>query len=169
MCIRDRANAYAIRDFGSEPISLDIENNIIPFGANFAVKISEQRKFFYDPNLGRKMQHGTLGEETAVVRAILNSGYSGWWVPGASVQHWIPREKQTLSYLKSYWRLHGKHLAKDYEGLANVPIFFGRPRWLWRKAVEAEITYYISRLSGDPRRWIKPLMQASVYWGALRK
>ena len=76
---------------------------------------------------------------------------------------------RTLSYLKSYWRLHGKHLAKDYEGLANVPIFFGRPRWLWRKAVEAEITYYISRLSGDPRRWIKPLMQASVYWGALRK
>lgn len=154
--------AFAARDLGDEPFELVVGK--LPFGANFVVRAREQRQFLYDPNLGRKRAGGYLGEETAVIRAILEAGGSGWWVPDASVQHWIPRERQTVGYLRRYFVLQGKTFQKwDRDG---APTFFGRPLWLWRNIIKSEMLYARARLSGDPQRWLKLLIQASRARGA---
>jgi glycosyltransferase involved in cell wall biosynthesis len=98
--------AFAARDLGAEPFELENDGEL-PYGANYVVRAREQRLFPYDPALGRRLDGGTLGDETAVIRAILAAGGEGWWVPDALVEHWIPKERQTVGYLRSYYALQG--------------------------------------------------------------
>jgi glycosyltransferase involved in cell wall biosynthesis len=163
---QDIRGAFASLDLGVEPFELNGRHKI-PYGANFVVRMREQRQFAYDPALGRKQAAGALGEETAVIRAILASGGTGWWVPDAVVEHWIPHQRQTIGHLRRYYGLLGKTFYEwDARG---VPTFWGRPRWLWRKTLRAELAYIRARSSGDPQRWLKPLVEASILWGAVWK
>jgi glycosyltransferase involved in cell wall biosynthesis len=162
---REAGDAFAMRELGGEPFELDSRR--VPYGPNFAVRMKEQKKFPYDPNLGRKPGGGTLGEETTVIRAILAAGGTGWWVPDAVVEHWIPKERQTLSYLRSYYALVGRTFYRwDPHG---APMLWGRPQWLWRQTVRAEIAYAFARLSGNPERWMKALVDVSILRGAITK
>ncbi|HEX8281931.1 MAG TPA: glycosyltransferase [Pyrinomonadaceae bacterium] len=161
----DVGAAFAARDLGSEPFEFGIGE--LPYGANFVIRTREQKLFAYDPALGRKGDGGALGEETAVIRAILEAGGTGWWVPDASVEHWIPKERQTIRYLRRYYALQGRTFHKwDGDGRR---LFGGRPLWLWRSILRAELAYTLGRLSGDPSRWLKPLIQASLLRGATQR
>ena len=157
--------AFAARDLGGEPFELDTDGEL-PYGANFVVRTREQRLFPYDPALGRRLAGGALGEETAVIRAILAAGGTGRWVPDASVEHWIPKERQTVRYLRSYYALQGKTFLK-WDGDSG-PTFRGRPLRLWCGILQAEAAYTLARLTGDPHRWLKPLVQASLLRGSTR-
>lgn len=157
--------AFAARDLGGEPFELDDEGEL-PYGANYVIRAREQRRFPYDPALGRRLEGGALGEETAVIRAILAEGGTGWWVPDASVEHWIPKERQTIRYVRNYYALQGKTFLKwDNDG----PTFLGRPLQLWRRILRTELAYTRARLSGDPHRWLKTLAEASILRGSTRK
>ncbi|HEX8150761.1 MAG TPA: glycosyltransferase [Pyrinomonadaceae bacterium] len=158
--------AFAARDLGGEPFELD-EAGELPYGANFVVRTREQRLFPYDPALGRRLAGGAVGEETAVIRAILAAGGTGWWVPDASVEHWISRERQTVGYLRRYYALQGRTFYKcDGGGRTLLP---GRTLRLWCGLIRAELAYVLARSSGDPRRWLKHLVRASFLRGALRR
>lgn len=163
---RDIGAAFAARDLGDEPFELDNRGEL-PYGANFVVRTREQRLFPYDPALGRCLAGGALGEETAVIREILAAGGTGWWVPDASVEHWIPKKRQTVRYLRSYYALQGRtfHQWDDDGGLT----FRGRPLWLWRRILRTELAYTRARLSRDPHRWLKPLVEVSTLRGATRR
>jgi hypothetical protein len=88
-------------------------------------------------------------------------------VPDASVEHWIPKERQTVGYLRDYYALQGKtFLKRDGHG---GPTFRGRPLLLWCGILRAELTYALARLTGNPHRWLKPLAHASMLRGAVRK
>lgn len=160
------ANAYAVRDFGTEPQPLSSEKRVVPFGANFAVRTKEQAEHLYDANRGLRPGSSMRGDESAVINAILDEGGQGWWVPNASVRHYIPPERQTIRYLRSFFfgianggTLNTSELAKNG--------WFGKPPWLWRAAVEAEIKYRWRRRFGKPTDWITDLQKASSYWGML--
>jgi glycosyltransferase involved in cell wall biosynthesis len=158
--------AFAARDLGGEPFELDGEGEL-PYGANFVIRAREQRLFPYDPALGRRQTDGALGEETAVIRAILAAGGTGWWVPDASVEHWITKERQTIRYLRTYYALQGKTFHRwDVEG---GPTLLGRPLRLWLRILRAELAYTRARLGGDPHRWLKRLSEVSVLRGATRR
>jgi glycosyltransferase involved in cell wall biosynthesis len=153
--------AFAARDLGDEPFELEIGK--LPYGANYVVRAREQRLFPYDPALGRVMSGGAVGEETAVIRAIIAAGGTGWWVPDASVEHWIPKERQTVSYLRDYYALQGRTFLKRDGGTLAHPLR------LWCGILRAESAYALGRLGGDPHRWLKPLVKASLLRGSTRK
>lgn len=155
--------AYAARDMGAEPVELSGDGEL-PYGANFVIRSREQRLFAYDPALGRRGTGGALGEETAVIRAILAAGRGGWWVPDASVEHWIPKERQTVAYLRSYYALQGRTFHRGVGG--DGPKSPGRKLRLWGGRLYAELGYALARLGGDPRRRLKFLVKASVLRGA---
>jgi glucosyl-dolichyl phosphate glucuronosyltransferase len=162
---QDVAGVFAARDLGSQPFKFTGER--LPYGANFVVRAREQSRFLYDPNLGRRGTAGALGEEVAVIEAILASGSQGWWVPDALVEHWIPKERQTIKYLRGYYAL----LGRTWHRQARLE---KRTRWgdrssLRGKALYATFKYASARLTGNPRRWLKPLVQASTLWGAIKK
>ena len=157
------AGAFALRDLGSEPVPLGIPG-ALPFGANFAVRAVEQRRHLYRLDLGRMPGGLGLGhEETEMIRRIFQAGGTGWWVPAASVEHWIPRERQSLGYL----RRHAASVA-EYEALRSEVEIPPSPWSMWLSAIHAELRYRYRRLVRPPERWIVDLKVASAAWGRLR-
>jgi glycosyltransferase involved in cell wall biosynthesis len=160
----DVGSAYALFDLGSEPEPLTWRT--VPYGANYAVRTREQRMYRFDPELGPRPDSALRGEEVVLLRRMFEGGISGWWVPAARVKHVIPAERQTMAYLRRYFRGYGELLARTRRETDSA-MLLGRPRWLWRCAVEEELRYRFWRLRGKPDRWIGHLKRASTAWGQL--
>ena len=135
--------AYATRHLGPEPIPFT--PSVMPYGANFAVRTKFQSGFLYDPNLGRKSTGMLSGEETTVIQTMLNKGFTGRWIPDVKVRHFIPKERQTIAYLRKYYRGVGEYRAITMEP-HDGPLFMGLPRHLWRKRLESTFKYWFFRL-----------------------
>ncbi|MBK5187291.1 MAG: glycosyltransferase family 2 protein [Gemmatimonadaceae bacterium] len=158
-------NAYAALDLGVAPIALSRE--VLPFGANMAIRAAEQRLHRFDPMLGRRGDLLYAGEEWAVLVALLDAGATGRWVPGARVRHVIPVERQSVGYLRRYYAGNGASHARVRAG-AGEAMLFGRPRWLWREAFAQEAAYQLRRRFTSSDLWSAHLRRASLAWGMLR-
>nr|WP_321399877.1 glycosyltransferase [uncultured Desulfobacter sp.] len=125
--------SYAIRELGHTEFPLkSFEPSRFPYGANFAIKKDVQQQFRFDPDLGLKAGKIIVGEETTVIQSILASGETGWWIPDAKVTHWLPKKRQTLSYImKYYWGL-GKTEALKIDPKKDRCLL-GCPLWLFRQ------------------------------------
>ena len=159
------SSAFASRDLGEDEVPLSTV--VMPFGANFAVRTSEQQRYLYDPKLGVRPDDVMGGEETTVIRSMLADGIVGWWVPEARVRHYIPSERQSIAYLRNYYKGYGQYCARRYENESEASLF-GAPPWLWRKAVGSETKYRLRRFIARPEVWIEDLIASSQAWGELR-
>lgn len=159
------AHPLGLRAFGPAPLPLSAAAGRLPFGANFAVRLAEQRRFPYDPALGVGPVP-RLAEETAVFEAMLAAGCTGWWVPESAVSHMIPPERQTLAYLRRWYAAAGATDAHRH-GTAG-PRLLGVPRWLWRRAAEARLRYHLARLTAPPAAWLPHLAALAQAEGAIR-
>ena len=148
---------FAARDLGAKPISLTVEGNLIPYGANFAIRSFEQRQFLYDPRLGIAPGRRLLGEDTEVIKAVLAKGFRGMWLPECSVRHIIGHDRQSAQYISDYYGGHGATEVLLGGALPGVHIF-GVPRWLWRRFVTRLARYWLSRLVSPPEVWVTSLM-----------
>ncbi len=157
------ADAYALRDFGSQELPLTTDR--LPFGANYAVRTAEQRAHSYNPMLGRRGAQMTAGEETEVLLALLAEGCTGWWTPAASVKHFIPTQRQTEEYLRSFHEGIGRYLGeRDARQGAVTPVtrlYAQLRKW----AALARLP--ISRRLPGPRWWLEDLHIAHQYKGRL--
>ena len=162
--------AYAARDLGGEAIALGVNASLIPFGANYAIRAAEQRTHRYDVRLGRGSGSPMLlGEETEVVRSLLGSGASGWWVPRALVTHCIPPERQRRGYLRAHFTADGatyewRRRTDTLRDSSNDESDFA----LRRRALGGELRYQAWRWIRRPEVWIEDLITASVARGQLR-
>lgn len=156
--------AFAARDLGGEPRPLD--RDLLPFGANMAVRTEELRRRPFDPRLGVRPGSRIGGEETTLAAAILEAGGTGWWVPDARVRHYIPEQRQSIGYLRSFFYGGGQLWGRELKP-SSTSRLFGRPRWLLRRAVESEVRYRVKRWTARPSSWIEDLIAASTAWGAL--
>lgn len=102
----------ASRDFGDQTVPLDLERDVLPWGANFAIRTAEQRQVRYDPNLGVSPTHRRSSEESQVIFEILRSGASGWWTPASKVLHLFPPHRQSRRYIFEHFAAIGE--AKAY-------------------------------------------------------
>jgi glycosyltransferase involved in cell wall biosynthesis len=155
---------YAVREPDAEPAPITLTPLSLPFGANMAVRTTDQRRFTFDTSLGPRPGNPFGGEETALVRAMLASGATGWWVPDARVRHYIAEHRQTTRYVRNYFLGYGRSLARD-EPVPSGRTIFGRPVWLWRQLVEAEARYRLGRLARKPEVWIEDLITAGMSRG----
>jgi glycosyltransferase involved in cell wall biosynthesis len=123
------SHVVAHRDFGDAILPIDYRLHRLPWGANFAVRTEEQRRFRYNPDLTGS------GEEIDLVYRILKEGGSGFWVPGSVVTHVIPVSRQTYSYVLSYFRLRGREAAHLHDVLPGDNIHHN-PTWVSRSVTE---------------------------------
>ncbi len=91
--------AYACVDHGPEPRELSVSESILVVGANYAVRRKEQLANPYDPSLGVRGPIRMGGEEMTVIERILAEN-TGRWLPDARVQHFVPKIRQSLSWLE---------------------------------------------------------------------
>ncbi|MCI0689431.1 MAG: hypothetical protein L0Y54_19670, partial [Sporichthyaceae bacterium] len=155
-------HAFAALDLGPEPLPLGGDR--LPFGANMAIRTKEQREHSYDPGLGPRPNSGLRGEEITLVRGMLAAGATGWWVPDAEVQHYVPEHRQTVRFLKAYYEGWGEWLSHRADPPARRGLL-GRPLWLWREVVETRLRYLIRRRLAPPEVWLQDLKAASAALG----
>jgi glycosyltransferase involved in cell wall biosynthesis len=160
---------FASRDFGDEALSLSIREGRLPFGANFGVRAIEQRLFRYNPDLGPGSSTGLLGDEVDVIERILAAGGAGRWVPKSRVKHFIGSERLTLRYIANFYAAIGESEAFRFpEAVNKWYIWFGAPRWLWRRLLEEWLCYCIHRLISPPPIWLPRLQTYSLVRGKIR-
>jgi glycosyltransferase involved in cell wall biosynthesis len=162
---------FALRDFGDKAQPLSVaEKRILPYGANFATRAVEQRRFRYDPNLGVAPNQRRTGEEIDVVTRILEAGAKGYWIPRATVNHCIGRERQTTRSIADHYARWGEtqaYCATAAIGLGFAPtgstatpparLWFGVPRGLWRRLVSRWFRYHYYRLLSPSQIWVMHL------------
>jgi glycosyltransferase involved in cell wall biosynthesis len=160
------AGAYAAREFGDEPFELDLDS--LPFGANFAIRTPVQRRYLYNPRLGRRERGMLAGEESEVLLRLVADGHCGYWVPQSRVRHYIVPERLSLNYLRRYFYGLGQT-----EALMHEPPPHAKPRRrmtlakdCWRAAV-SEAKSRLGRPFRGPDWWIKHLTRSSFLWGRL--
>lgn len=161
------ANAYAVRNLCAEAFRFTPDRSRLPFGANYAVRRDVQERHPYDPNLGRRPGSMVGDEETTVLMEILAEGGEGWWAPRARVRHFIPRERQSVDYLRGYFEGQGE-VAADGTAPAGRFAWRGRPGWMWKEATLAEVRYQALRMAAPAGRWIPALKHAAFLRGRLR-
>ncbi|MBC8086501.1 MAG: glycosyltransferase [Phycisphaerae bacterium] len=160
------SNAYASIDYGE--IAVPLSSRRVPFGANMAVRMDCVARYPYDPHLGVRPGSRMGGEETDVIRRALSDGHTGWWIPSAGVQHYIPPERQTLKYLRKWFYAYGMYLGRHLEAGRRVAHLFGRPRWLWKQMLVTEMRYQMYRHLGEPKVWMAHMISASIARGQMR-
>lgn len=139
------ANAYAVRDLGDRLIPLDIATGAVPFGANYGVRTDVQRKYLYDPKLGKTGNVTLLGEESVVIDAILKNDGPGYWLPAAQVRHWVPKERMEEAYIRDYFFGAGRTHAR-VDGGPGFGVLM--PRWRYRRMAELWWAQFSARVLG---------------------
>lgn len=148
-----------------------IESECLPNGANFGIRAEVQRHYRYDPSQGRMGHELFSGEESTMIRRILNDGGKGIWLPDARVRHFLPASRMTLKYLRRTVRDSGKQrtleeIAAGHNAADGVRLF-GTPRWLWKKVFEMQVSYLTKRLRNTPEVWMPAMLRASWTWGEI--
>ncbi len=161
--------AYSGIDLGDTPLMLDSSSPIgsLPFGANMALRGLEQRQFRFDTKLGRRPGPTIIGfEETDVLKRILATGKTGWWLPDTEVEHWIPASRQTVGYLRAYFHGVGQVLASSIFEPDRTTNNYERARRFY-KAVKLEAIFCYHRSVSLPDKWLPALRRSSWAWGRL--
>ena len=73
-------------------------------------------------------------------------------MPGAFVNHRVPALRQTVTYLKKYYRGLGM-IDRVLDRSDSVSQLFGRPRWLMNAVHLDALRYFFNRCMGDIRQW----------------
>jgi glucosyl-dolichyl phosphate glucuronosyltransferase len=168
----------AKRDYGDKPIPLGFERGVVPWGANFAVRTTEQRRVPYEPALGVSPLQRRVGEEAEVIFRILKAGSVGWWTPKARVWHIIPVKRQTLRYVYEYYLSCGEtaaymervwpgahHMAGSKRDMERVA---GSAFSLYARAALKGMLFAAAWLVGATSRSLLFLTQAAIHMGAAR-
>ena len=151
----------ALLDYGTAPIEF---GERVPLGVNMAFRREAfERAGGFDPNTGRKA--GTLlGQEVRewCIRAR-KAGVRGFYVPDMALEHIIPADRLNKRYFRRwfYWRGISRALLYERSGLdmeapertaldfSKVPHVMGVPRYLYRKALAAAVSWLRATLRGD--------------------
>jgi len=136
----------------------------LPFGANMAVRVDFQKRYSYDPELGRRGELLLSGEETDLMRRWLSEGHVGMWVPESRVDHIITGERLELEHIRRFFfSLAESKLPRGWKGSLPVRVLFGSYYTL--RAMKYSFLRLFSSREKDPYRWIKYLVRISYCWG----
>ena len=108
---------FAHRDLGDEPI--EFTKSRLPYGANFAIRTEVQLEYRFDSQLGRRGNEVHGEDELDLFRRMLDDCHHGRWVQGAVVEHIIPADRQTESYVYDYFIGQGKSLVAKGEAWSD--------------------------------------------------
>lgn len=164
------APIFGQRDLGPLPVPLAPMESAIPFGANFATKLVHQRRYVFDPNLGRHPEHpGRGSEETEVMMAMLADGLEGHWVPGARVRHLKGADRLNLEFMSHHIADYGEYCARRAaRGRAEVGVTIGgAPLSAWWRYGKGYVTYAAARALLPVEGWVHAFIEVSEARGWL--
>ncbi|MEM9314452.1 MAG: glycosyltransferase [Pseudomonadota bacterium] len=160
------ASSFALRDLGDEERAL--AGNEYPFGANMAFRRDAFDDLRFDPDLGRKEKNLIGGEEVQVINSLRSNGADVVWVPACSVEHYLPKSRMTLRWVRAYFA--GQGYTSDQAQRAGAKTLFGMERWRLRVFLFETARWMSQRLAGKASPiWLKTMLQASRTLGVLQR
>ena len=161
---RELRGAYATRQFGRDVRPLQPGEQ--PFGANMALRKEAFSTATFDSELGRAGNNMLSGEETDLFARLRKAhDHPGVWVGTAVVKHFVPKERLTSKYLRSFWCGLGRTQVRR-DGLPTGSYLWRAPRWAWRKYWESVLaTWLFGPFKGS--RWIHAFRDAAYHRGVI--
>jgi len=156
---------FAIRELGPEVRWLDMKETV--YGANMAFRTDVLRQNLFDPNFGLVGEGAIRGDEADVIRRIRMQGGKGLWVGNAQVDHYIPEERLTASYVRKFSFGYGQTIARQPTN-GTVATSFGRPRWALRKYLQNRAMELVL-MPFRNRRWLTYLQEAAICRGIMEQ
>jgi glycosyltransferase involved in cell wall biosynthesis len=92
----------------------------------------------YLTSLGRTDKHLLAGEDEEMYRRLLEAGARGFYLPGLIIYHYIPPERLTRRYFRSwcFWRgVSMGLLSRNKKAGASIKVLAGVPRYLYGEAL----------------------------------
>lgn len=153
---------FGRQSLGDAPVALSADRiGEGPYGGNFVVRRRALPAHPFSPALGVRHGRYALGEETDVLRRILASGRTGWWTPEPLVQHWVPRESQTLEYVRRWMAAAGRYESdRAPRGIVRTCLRYAQ--WLGHEAA-----FRLTRPFASPATWVEHAACASKARGAI--
>ena len=78
----------------------------------------------FDLKLGLRPGNRSRGEEIAIFKAMTRDGLEGRWSPGAKAQHFFPKGRQKIKYLRPHYRglgvLDALNMAREGQDLLSI-------------------------------------------------
>lgn len=158
----DVSRYWAVRE--PPAIGAEVTPDYVPYGANLAIRREVQRRYRYDPELGRRPGDPRSGEEWDVLQRALADGVRGRWV-AAAVDHRIGPERATPAYVCGLARAMGRSAARALPPREGPRP--GRSVRLWREFLELGFRSAVARLRRDPARWVPLALQRARVRGLL--
>ena len=82
----------------------------------------------------------------------------------------ISAQRQSVGYIRGWYQLLGRTLIWEGQDQLDGVMWFGAPRWLWRRAVTRELKLRFAQMTGQPpESWALQLINVSLDWGRLRE
>ena len=150
---------FAERKLG--PAELRFDHNVLPYGANFALRTNAQKQFLFETHVGRTNRQIVGEDELILMRALLAAGHRGQWLPRASVEHMIEPSRATTEYVSAYFRGQGRALV-----LKNEPWTDDRNE-LKREMNHELMCYRAKRYLSKSEVWLSHLLRGSLAAGQL--
>jgi glycosyltransferase involved in cell wall biosynthesis len=126
---------YAIAQLGDDIRPL-MEREL-PNGANMAFRTNLLQNIRFNPMLGRVGSDLLSADDHDVCKRFCIQGFWGLWVGSARVQHYIPRERLTMTYIQRWFYGAGRTDVR-LKRVAEGTMLCGVPRWVLRCYVEAQ-------------------------------
>jgi hypothetical protein len=158
-CAKQVSAAWGCLEHWKTPFELG--PNLLPTGTNFAVRRDCYRNYTNRIDSGVASQPAAYGEVDDIAGRMLADGFSGFWLPDATIYRLIQREQATLEYLRDFYFRLGIARA----GSSDAELSRSRP---WLKALRSECLFQVTRAIGRANWWVKPMREASCRWGFLR-
>ena len=128
--LKKLAGMLAIRDFG--PVKRAFARKEAPFGANMGFRTKVLKQHSFDVRLGR-VGHSLVGwEELDLLNRLKSLGHFGIWVGTARVKHYIPVNRLTLDYVRTWYEGHGQSAAR-VEDFSRCKLLWRALRYAWKR------------------------------------
>jgi glycosyltransferase involved in cell wall biosynthesis len=162
----------AIPDNGDVRIALGADGggNVIPIGANMAVKTSVIRRLGgLRPDLGKLSGTLRTGEDHEFYLRMIQAGCRGVYEPTARVRHFVPRERLVPGYFCRWQYQNGRDVSRlESVHTTTVRRLFGVPRYLWRQAAGDAAAALTGLFVGDKRRRFATIVRLIWFGGYVR-
>jgi glucosyl-dolichyl phosphate glucuronosyltransferase len=156
------SGVYSARELGDEPFVFDRKR--LPFGANMAARVGLQKRYSFDPELGRRGELLLAGEETALMHRWLSDGHVGMWVPQSRVEHMITPDRLEPDHIRRFFfGLAESKRPRDKADRPLVRLLHGG--WYACRAMTYQALIGLYPQATQPDRWMKCLKRISYCWG----
>lgn len=103
----------------------------------------------FDTSLGRSGARKALGcEDSEMQQRLLKAHFQGWYFPTLCILHWVPKERLTKTYFRSwkFWKGYCDrqfYYLKEFHQTKNIH-WLGIPRWYYKELIKAMADHFIN-------------------------